>query len=130
MKLPKKQYLIAGSIIIVLVIAIGVVLTLHAMRPTITPLPTRPVTVPSDGTPIPATKDEQNAAAKKALDAALIALNNGNKAEANKQLAIAEKLYKAAGNQEGIDNVEGLYPTANAIPEKSPTPSATAAPRS
>lgn len=122
MRIQHKRIIIYIASIVFILLVVGAVL-LFVPRNKSATAPTSPSTsTDQGGTTIPATKDAQNKAAQNALDAALTALNAGDKTESKKQLDIAKKLFQAAGNQEGIDNVEGLYPVADAIPETSPTP--------
>jgi hypothetical protein len=74
---------------------------------------------PSSSSPTetaPDTDESKNAAAQQAVDAGQAAISNGNKAEAQKQLESAEKLYTAAGNADGVETVKGLYPVVEHMP--------------
>lgn len=115
-----KKLIIIVAVVAVLAIGSGAYLLYKATQNS-SQAPTGDNTDTSGDIVIPATTEEQNEAAAKALELGLVAMNSGNKAEAKKQLAIAEKLYEAAGNQDGLDNVRGQILVADTIQER-PTP--------
>jgi len=64
------------------------------------------------------TPEQLNTQAEEVYVSALKAMNDGDKAEATKQLDIAMKSFKEAKNQDGIDKVEAQLLIVKAIPEK------------
>lgn len=55
--------------------------------------------------------------AKVAWEAALVAMNDGNKEEAQKQLDIAYKYYKDLGDAAGVENVEAQFDVVKEMPD-------------
>ena len=115
--MTKNKKIILFAICIIIVIAGITVATLALNNKT--------KNVDTSGTTssdVPKTAEDQNKMAAEAFQSALVAINNSNAAEAKKQLDIALKLYSAAKNEDGINNVNSQYPIVEAIPAKPETP--------
>jgi len=66
----------------------------------------------------PETPESQGKKGDEAFKSAMTAYNSGNVNEAKKQLDLARSLYKSAGSEQGIANVDAQYPLLESAPPK------------
>ena len=108
----KKVLIIIGAIVGALILGIGVAVAIHSLQKN----NSAETTVQEE----PETTEQKTEKAKQAYDAALVAMNEGKKDEAIKQLDIAKKYYTQLDDQENLQDVLGQYDVANAIPPRAP----------
>jgi len=125
----KQKILIAlVSVLGIVVISVGTASTLHIKLGEPTNIPAMPSATTDTEIIIPATTEEQNKSGDQALVNATTALSSKNKDEARKQLDAALKLYTAANNQQGIQEVKSRYSAVDSAP--SPTTPTVMTPKS
>ena len=124
MNLSKKGLIISAAVVAALLIAGIVTYFVFKNGDDLT----NSKNAPSSSSPAdtaPATDEARNNAAQQAIDAGQAAMNNGDKAEAQKQFESAEKLYVEAGNADGVETVKGFYPLLENMPERTTPTDAT-----
>lgn len=113
----KQKILIAlTSVLVIIGISVGTAFALRTGLGEPSTIPALPSTPTETEVVIPATTEEQNKSGDQALVHATTALSNKNKDEARKQLDAALKLYTAANNEQGIQEVKSRYSAVDSAP--------------